>query len=81
MMLTNFIYAAMNRAKYEILDDGIFYGEISDCQGVWSSGKTLEECRENLQDALEGWIILGLRLGHQLPILDQINLNLENEVA
>ncbi|MGL4499396.1 MAG: type II toxin-antitoxin system HicB family antitoxin [Planktothrix sp.] len=81
MMLTDYIYAGMNRAKYEILDDGIFYGEIPDCQGVWSSGKTLEECRENLQDALEGWIILGLRLGHRLPILDQINLNLENEVA
>ncbi|VXD23017.1 conserved hypothetical protein [Planktothrix serta PCC 8927] len=79
MMLTNFIYAAMNRAKYEILDEGIFYGEIPDCQGVWSSGKTLEECRENLQDALEGWIILGLRLGHQLPILEDINLNIENE--
>ena len=47
MMLTDYIYAAMNRAKYEILDDGIFYGEIPDCQGVWSSGKTLEECREN----------------------------------
>lgn len=81
MMLTDYIYTAMNRAKYEILDDGIFYGEIPDCQGVWSSAKTLEQCRENLQDALEGWIILGLRLGHQLPTLDQINLNLENEVA
>jgi predicted RNase H-like HicB family nuclease len=34
----------------------------------------LEECRENLQDALEGWIILGLRLGHQLPILENIKV-------
>jgi predicted RNase H-like HicB family nuclease len=78
MMLTDYIYTAMNRAKYEILDDGIFYGEIPDCQGVWSSAKTLEQCRENLQDALEGWIILGLRLGHQLPILDHINSSCSN---
>lgn len=27
-MLTDYIYVAMNRAKYEILEDGIFYGEI-----------------------------------------------------
>ena len=78
MMLTDYIYTAMNRAKYEILDDGIFYGEIPDCQGVWSSAKTLEQCRENLQDALEGWIILGLRLGHQLPILDHIYSSCSN---
>ena len=74
MMLTDYIYAALNWAKYEILDDGIFQGEIPDCQGVLSHGKTLEKCRENLQDALEGWIILGLRLGHRLPILENIKI-------
>ncbi|WP_409350526.1 type II toxin-antitoxin system HicB family antitoxin [Synechocystis salina] len=42
---------------------------MPDCQGVWSQGNNLETCRANLQDALEGWIILGLRLGHQFPTL------------
>jgi predicted RNase H-like HicB family nuclease len=80
-MLTNYIHTAMHKATYELLDDGTFYGEISDCQGVWANAATLEACREDLQDALEGWIILGLRLGHYLPILDGINLNLHKEVA
>jgi predicted RNase H-like HicB family nuclease len=80
-MLTNYIRTAMQKATYELLEDGTFYGEIPDCQGVWANAATLEACREDLQDALEGWIILGLRLGHTLPILDGIDLNFTKEIA
>ncbi|MFN6513916.1 MAG: type II toxin-antitoxin system HicB family antitoxin [Nostoc sp. CreGUA01] len=80
-MLTNYIHTAMHKATYELLEDGTFYAEIPECQGVWANAVTLEACREDLQDALEGWIILGLRLGHTLPILDGINLNFTKEVA
>lgn len=66
-MLTNYIHAALRRATYEILPDGMFYGEIPGFQGVYASAKTLEECREQLQEVLEGWIVLGLRMGHQFP--------------
>ena len=51
------------------------------CKGVWSNAATLEECRDELQDALEGWIVLGLRLGHTLPVLDGIDLNLKQKVT
>ncbi|PHM10866.1 type II toxin-antitoxin system HicB family antitoxin [Nostoc sp. 'Peltigera malacea cyanobiont' DB3992] len=69
-MLTNYIRIALHKATYELLEDGTCYSEIPECQGVWANAATLEACREDLQDALEGWIILGLRLGHTLPILD-----------
>lgn len=68
-MLTNYIRIAMQKATYELLEDGTFYGEIPECPGVLANATTLESCREELQDILEGWIILGLRLGHNLPIL------------
>ena len=67
-MLTDYIRAAMRRAKYEILADRTFYGEIPDFQGVYADASTLDECREELQEVLEGWIVLGLRFGHTLPI-------------
>jgi predicted RNase H-like HicB family nuclease len=73
-MLTEYIQAAMRRAKYELLGDGTFFGEIPDCQGVWGNADTLKACQEDLQDALEGWIVLGLRLGHSLPVIDDIDL-------
>jgi len=80
-MLTNYIRIAMQKATYDLLEDGTFYGEIPECQGVWGNAFTLEACRNELQDALEGWIILGLRLSHTIPIIDGIDLNFSKEVA
>lgn len=80
-MLTAYIRAAMALATYAILDDGSYYGEIPGLPGVLANAVTLEECRDELQDVLEGWIILGLRLGHTLPSVGGIDLKAEMEVA
>ncbi len=80
-MLTEYIHAAMRRATYEILSDGTFYGEIPGFQGVYANAKTLEACREQLQEVLEGWIVLGLRLGHSMPVIDRIELTVEQETT
>ena len=81
-MLTNYIQATMRRARYEILkDDGTFYGEIPGFNGVYANADTLEACREELQEVLEGWIVLGLRLGHKLPVVDGIELTVEQEAT
>jgi predicted RNase H-like HicB family nuclease len=82
-MLTQYIQAAMKCATYEILEeDGTYYGEIPGLQGVYANAETLESCREQLQEVLEGWILLGLHLQHPLPLLDEIDLNLHlQEVA
>lgn len=75
-MLTEYIQAAMRQAAYELLpDDEGFYGEIPALLGVWANASTLEGCRNDLQTALEGWVVLGLRRGHSLPILEGIDLN------
>ena len=76
-MLSEYIRGAMKRAIYEILEDGSFYGEIPGFQGVYANANTLEACRTELQEVLEGWIVLGLRLGHTLPIVDGIELAVE----
>lgn len=43
-MLTKYIATAMHKAAYEMLEDGTFYGEILECEGVWSNADTLEAC-------------------------------------
>ena len=80
-MLSEYIQAAMKSARYEILEDGTFYGEIPGFQGVFANTETLEACREQLREVLEGWIVLGLRLGHSLPTVDGISLAIELEAA
>jgi predicted RNase H-like HicB family nuclease len=74
-MLTEYVERAMSKAKYKKLDDGTYAGTIKPCPGVIIFGATLRECKRELHDALEGWIIVKLRHGDDLPIIDGINLN------
>ncbi len=56
-----------NKARYEIIEDEEpYYGEVPELEGVWATGKTLEECRKNLAEVIDGWIIVRLRKG--LPL-------------
>ncbi len=80
-MLTAYIEAAMKRAHYELLPDGEgFFGTIAGLDGVWANADSLEACRHQLQEVLEEWIVLGLRLGHPIPELGGISLVVQ-EVA
>lgn len=74
-MLTSYIHEAMRLAKYEILEDRTYYGEISGFQGLWVNADSLDVCREKLQNVLEDWLVVGLRMGHKLPAVAGINLS------
>lgn len=74
-ILTAFVETAMHEAKYKMLEDGTFFGEIPSCPGVWSNEKTLELCRDVLRDVLEEWLILKLRDGDFIPTIGGIDLN------
>jgi predicted RNase H-like HicB family nuclease len=65
----------MSLAEYDKLEDGTFSGSIPPCAGIIAFGKTLKECQDNLHSTLEDWILVGLRLGHRLPVLSQFDLN------
>ncbi|HOK54190.1 MAG TPA: type II toxin-antitoxin system HicB family antitoxin [Armatimonadota bacterium] len=80
-MLTEYIKAAMKRAHYEKMENGRYWGEIPELQGLWADGDTLEECRQTLQECLEEWLIVGLRNNENIPVLDDINLNRKAEAA
>lgn len=79
-MLTDYITAAMRNAEYKPLGDGSFYSEIPPVQGVWANADTLEECRNELQSVLEGWIILGLQFGDPIPDVNGVSLLAEEKV-
>lgn len=77
-MLTEYIRAAMRRARYEILaDEGIFYGEIPGFDGVYADTETLEECREVLQEVLEEWLLFRISRNLPVPVVDGIDLTIK----
>jgi len=67
-MLSRYLEAAMRHAHYKILpDDEQYYGEIPECNGVYANADTLEECREQLEEVLEEWILLRVSRGLHAP--------------
>ena len=60
-MLTDFIENKLKIAKYKLLKNGSYFGEIPGIQGVWANAKNLESCRKELQEVLEDWLVLQLR--------------------
>lgn len=74
-MITEYIRAALSKANYEIIDDGEpYYGEVPGLSGVWATGKTLEECRNNLEEVIDGWIIIRLRKGLYIPPIGEYKI-------
>jgi len=74
-VLSEYMDYAMAQAEYDKLEDGTFAGRIPPCQGVIAFGATLRECEQGLRSTLEEWILLGIKLGHPLPVLGTIDLN------
>lgn len=74
-MLTEYIEEALRRAHYDIMDEEeSYYGEVSELRGVWASGSTLEECRRNLKEVIEGWILLSIKKGMSIPKLGEFGI-------
>lgn len=81
-MLTKYLEAAMRHAHYEILaDDGTYYGEIPECRGVYANAQTLEECRSELAQVLEDWLLFRIYKNLALPKIDGIKLTVKKEKA
>ena len=78
-ILSDYVEAALEVAEYDKLDDGTFAGRVPDCPGTVAFGTSLRDCEAELQSTLEDWIVVGLKLRQQLPVIGGIDLN-ENPV-
>lgn len=76
-ILSEYVDQAMARAVYDKLEDGTFAGRIPSCKGVVAFGATLRECEDTLRSTLEDWILVGIKLGHALPVIGGVDLNKE----
>ncbi len=74
-ILSDYLENALAQAEYDKLEDGTFFGRIPSCKGVVAFAATLRECETELRSTLEDWVLVGLKLGHSLPILDNLDLN------
>jgi predicted RNase H-like HicB family nuclease len=74
-VIQEYIQAALEIAHYEMIDDEEpYYGEVPDLAGVWASGKTLEECRRNLAEVIEGWVLVRQKHNLEIPTINGVSI-------
>jgi predicted RNase H-like HicB family nuclease len=67
--LSDYVERALAQASYDKLEDGCFAGRIPQCPGVIAFSDTLRKCEDELRATLEDWALVGLKLGHSLPVV------------
>ena len=75
-MLFEYTQKALEKAEYKKLDDRTWFAEIPGFEGVWANGNTVEECRTELLEVLEEWLILKLRDSVPIPEVEGVSLKI-----
>ena len=66
-MFSEYIHAALMQAEYDTLEDGSYVATVPGLQGVIAVGDSLEECRTDLIEVIEEWIVARLQWGYPVP--------------
>jgi len=74
LMIRQYVEAALRRARYDKLEDGTFYAEVPRLRGVIATGQTLEECRNQLAEVVEEWVLVRVARGLSIPPLGRIEV-------
>jgi predicted RNase H-like HicB family nuclease len=80
-MLFEYIQKALEKAQYKVLDDGTWFAEVPDFEGVWANAATVEECRRELQEVLEEWLVLKIRDRDPIPKIEGVEIRVREVVA
>lgn len=80
-MIREYIDIALKNAHYEMIEDEEpFYGEVPGLQGVWATGKTLEDCRQKLSEVIDGWILVRIARGLPIPEIGGVQILTPREI-
>lgn len=73
--LADYIAEILKNALYEKGEQlEVIVAEAPDLPGCLTQGATVEEARENLMDAIEVWLLSGLRNGEDPPVVNGCRL-------
>ena len=68
-MVSQYVASALERADYQLLDDGSFAATVRGLRGVIATGSTLEGCRRELVEVVEEWVLVRVAHGLAIPAL------------
>ena len=73
--LSEYVSQVLKNAVYEKGEQlDVFIAEAPDLPGCMTQGATIEEARDNLVDAIEVWVMSGLRNSEDPPVVNGCRL-------
>ena len=69
IVLSEYVQTALKLAEYDTLEDGSYVATVEGLRGVIAIGDSIEECRRDLIEVIEGWIALRIRFGAKIPMI------------
>lgn len=72
--LSKYVEAALKKAEYEKDEDGVIIARVPKASGFFAQGDSFEEARANLQDVIEGNVMLALQLGLEIPHIKGVEI-------
>ena len=80
-MLSEYIQKALGKARYKVLEDGTWFAEIPNFEGIWANGATVEECRHELMEVLEEWLVFKIRDRDPIPEIEGVRIQIKEVLA
>ena len=80
-MLSEYIQKALERAQYKVLDEGTWFAEIPGFEGVWANANIVEECRHELLEVLEEWLVLKIGDRDPIPEIEGVEIRVKEAAA
>lgn len=76
-MITNYIAAALRRARYVALDSGEVCATVPGLRGVIATAATVEGCRTELAEVIEAWLLVRVARGLRVPALGRATVEVK----
>jgi len=80
-MLSEYIHKVLGKARYKVLEDGTWFAEIPGFEGVWANAVTVEECRHELVEVLEEWLLLKIRDRDSISEIEDVTIQIKEMIA
>lgn len=75
-LISRYVQQALHRANYEQVD-GNFWATVPGLRGVIAVGRTLEDCRADLAEVVEEWILVRVVRGLAIPKLGGVAIRIK----
>ena len=71
---SRYIEAALKNAEYEPDEIGMVVDTVPGVSGFFAQGESYEDARANLQEVIEGNVLLTLHLGWEVPSVPGVDI-------